>query len=151
MKPFQINEGTLSIPAHWADKTLNIFHIPAQGTSKEASFIISRDESQGKRAFAEFIADQIKQCEQQLPGFQLLQRHLLTEPCSYAWLDYTWQSPDKTVMMRQIFFERRPAVVIMSLTTTPEDAPAHENAWREVIRASQLNDLVWPDPAARVL
>ncbi len=151
MKPFQINEGTLSIPAHWSDKTLNIFQIPAVEQAGPASLIISRDESQGNRAFAEFIADQIKQCEQQLPKFQLLQRHIFSDPCSYAWLDYTWQSPDKTVMMRQIFFERRPAVVIMSLTTTPEDAPAHESAWREVIRATQLNELVWPDPAARVL
>lgn len=151
MSPFQINEGTLSIPPDWRDKTLNIFQIPATAQAKEASFIISRDESQGSRTFAEFIADQIRQCEQQLPGFKLLQRHLLSDPCSYAWLDYTWQSPDKLVMMRQIYFERRPAVVIMSLTTTPEDAPAHESAWREVIRAAQLTDLVWPDPAARVL
>ncbi|WP_338846905.1 DcrB-related protein [Massilia sp. W12] len=148
---FQINEGTLCVPEQWLDKSLNIFQIPAQGQAKAASFIISRDETQGQRSFAHYIADQVRQCEEQLPGFQLLQRHILSDPCSYAWLDYTWQSPETKVLMRQLYFERRPAIVIMSLTTTPEDAHTHEATWREVIRSTQLTELSQPDPAARVL
>jgi len=104
--------------------------------------LISRDASQGDKRFDEFISGQIKQCEQQLPGFKLLQHQLCVEPFSYAWVDYTWVAQDKTVMLRQIFFESKPANIIVTLTTTPEDAPAHEAAWREMVRGIQLKNLV---------
>ncbi len=142
MFPYQINEGVLQIPAAWQDQSLNIFRIPASENAKEASLLISRDASQGESRFDEFISAQITQCEQQLPGFKLLQKQLCVEPFSYAWVDYTWLAQEKTVMLRQIFFESKPANIIVTLTTTPEDAPAHQAAWREMVRSVQLKNLV---------
>lgn len=142
MFPYQINEGNLQIPIAWQDQTLNIFRIPPNGSAKEASLLISRDASQGDASFDDFINGQIKQCEQQLSEFKLLQKQICAEPFSYAWVDYTWNAQEKTVMLRQIFFESKPANLIVTLTTTPEDAPTHEAAWREVVRSVQLKNLV---------
>ncbi len=54
-------------------------------------------------------------------------------------------------MLRQLFFESKPANIIFTLTTTPEDAPGHEAAWREVIRSLKLTKVVVPDSPARMV
>ncbi len=145
MQNYQINEGHFDLPSQWQDQSLNIFRIPATEQAQEASLIISREAALVSQRFDDFVHQQLHHCEQQLPGFKLLQRQICVEPFSYAWVDYTWQGQEKqarTVLMRQIFFESKPCHLIVSLTTTPEDAPHHEAAWRAMIRSVQLKNFV---------
>lgn len=148
--PYQINEAELMIPAHWIDNSINIFRIPANDKAKEASLVFSRDASQGDASFAEFVLKQIKECEAKLPHFKLLKHNNFQEPMSYAWVDYQWQAEQKTVMLRQIFLEGKPVNLIVTLTTTPLDAPGHEATWLEVIRHIKLHDPVLPLKQAQV-
>lgn len=55
-----------------------------------------------------------------------------------CWLDYQWQSEGRVLLLRQVFIERKPAVLIFTLTTTPEDAPRHETGWRRVMGTLKL-------------
>ena len=40
-------------------------------------------------------------------------------------------------MLRQVFIERKPAVLITTLTTTPNDFPYHEPAWKLAMHSFQ--------------
>ena len=142
LQTYFLNEGQCQIPADWRDESLNIFRIPASAAAGEASLVISRDYGQGTGRFDDFIQQQLHQCQHTLPEFKLLQKQICSEPFSYAWVDYTWQARERCIMLRQLFFESRPANIIVSLTTTPEDAAAHEAAFRAMVRSVQLKHVV---------
>lgn len=148
MNPYRLNEADLHVPASWQDQSINIFKLPAVGTAKEASFIVSRDATQGATAFADYVSAQLKSAEQQLPGFKLHNRWDL-QILEYAavLVDYSWERDGRTLMLRQTFIERRPAVLITTLTTTPEDLPLHEPAWKAVMQSLQpLPNVPTPAP-----
>lgn len=97
------------------DQTLNIFKLPATDAAREASFIVSRDPSQGEDAFADYLDKQLAQCEKALPGYRLLlRRDYVCQGHLACWLDYQWRSDGRTLLLRQIFIERKPAVLIFT-------------------------------------
>ncbi|SDB67953.1 hypothetical protein SAMN03159382_06071 [Pseudomonas sp. NFACC23-1] len=131
MTSYRIQEADLEIPDTWQDQSINIFKLPAVGPAKEASFVISRDTTQGDAPFAEYVDRQLKSAEQQLPGFKLVQRwDTVLHGHTATLLDYTWQREGRDLMLRQVFIERKPSVVITTLTTTPNDFAYHEPAWK---------------------
>ncbi len=134
--PYRIQEADLEIPETWQDQSINIFKLPATGNAKEASFVISRDATQGDSTFVEYIDRQVKSAEQQLPGFKLIQRwDMVLHGHTATLLDYTWQREGRELMLRQVFIERKPSVLITTLTTTPSDLVHHEQAWKLVMHS----------------
>lgn len=136
MIPYRVNEADLQLPASWQDQSINIFKLPASGPAQEASFVISRDPSQGETPFADYITAQIDGAQKQLPGFKLILRgDFLLHGHAASRLDYSWQREGRELMLRQVFIERKPAVLITTLTTTPNDIKYHEKAWKEVMQS----------------
>jgi hypothetical protein len=135
MPLYRIQEADLDIPDAWQDQSINIFKLPAVGSAKEASFVISRDAGQGDASFADYVAKQLQSAEQQLPGFKLIKRwDFVLNGHTATLLDYTWQREGRELMLRQVFVERKPAVLITTLTTTPADMVHHEPAWKQAMQ-----------------
>ncbi|MCP1616218.1 hypothetical protein FBY21_0827 [Pseudomonas sp. SLBN-26] len=135
MTLYRLNEADLDVPDAWQDQSINIFKLPATGSAKEASFVISRDPSQGDMPFADYIAQQLANARQQLPGFTLVKQwDINLNGAPAVLLDYTWQRDGRVLMLRQVFIERKPAVLITTLTTTPQDLPFHEPAWKQAMQ-----------------
>lgn len=135
MIPYRIQEADLSIPDNWTDQSINIFKIPASGTAGEASFVISRDQSQGNKPFSEYVTGQIETAKNQLPGFRFFHREDINlRGYAASSIRYSWNRDGLELMLCQVFIECKPAVVILTLTTTPEDSLNHSAAWKEVIR-----------------
>lgn len=62
----------------------------------------------------------MKSAEQQLPAFKLALRWDMALYGHAATLvDYSWQREGRGIMLRQVFIERKPAVLITTLTITP--------------------------------
>lgn len=136
MTLYRLQEADLDIPDNWQDQSINIFKLPAVGTAKEASFVISRDPSQGDALFADYIETQLSSAEQQLPGFKLIKRwDFVLHAHAATLLDYSWQREGRELMLRQVFVERKPAVVITTLTTTVDDLIHHEPAWKQAMQS----------------
>ncbi|WP_296262685.1 MULTISPECIES: DcrB-related protein [unclassified Pseudomonas] len=134
MTLYRIQEADLEIPEAWQDQSINIFKLPAVGSAKEASFVISRDAGQGDASFAEYVANQLKSAELQLPGFKLIQTwDFVLHGHAATLLDYSWQREGRELMLRQVFIERKPAVLITTLTTTLGDLVHHEPAWKQAM------------------
>jgi hypothetical protein len=133
---YRIQEADLDIPDAWQDQSINIFKLPATGSAKEASFVISRDPSQGDTPFADYVSRQLQSAEQQLPGFKLVKRwDFILHGHAATLLDYTWQREGRDLMLRQVFVERKPAVLITTLTTTPDDIAHHDAAWKQAMQS----------------
>lgn len=129
--PLQNSRSGPRHPDTWQDQSINIFKLPAVGGAKEASFVISRDASQGDAIFADYVDKQVKSAEQQLPEFKLVQRwDTVLHAHAATLLDYTWKREGRELMLRQMFIERKPVVLITTLTTTPSDLVHHETAWK---------------------
>lgn len=134
MALYRIQEADLDIPEDWQDQSINIFKLPAVGTAQEASFVITRDASGRNTPFAEYVANQLRSAEQQLPGFKLIQTwDFLMHGHNATLFDYTWQREGRDLMLRQVFIEQQPAVLITTLTTTPHDLAQHETAWKQTM------------------
>jgi len=137
--PYRIQEADLEVPDTWQDQSINIFKLPAVGGAKEASFVISRDATQGDSVFVDYVDRQLKSAEQQLPGFKLVQRwDMVLHGHAATLLDYTWQREGRELMLRQVFVERKPAVLITTLTTTVNDLAHHEPAWKLAMHSLKL-------------
>jgi len=136
MNTYRLHEADLEIPDTWQDQTINLFKLPAVGGAKEASFVISRDPGQGDLQFFDYVAAQLQSAEQQLPGFKLIKHWDFTlHGHAASLLDYTWQRDGRELMLRQMFIEHKPAVLIATLTTTPDDLVHHEAIWKQVMQS----------------
>ena len=136
MSSYRIQEADFDLPDAWQDQSINIFKLPAVGGAQEASFVISRDASQGDALFADYVAAQLNSAEQQLPGFTLIKRwDFDMHGHAAVLLDYSWKRENRELMLRQVFIERKPAVLITTLTTTVHDLAHHEPAWKQVMQS----------------
>ena len=136
MISYRIQEGDILIPDSWSDQSINIFKIPAEGKASEASFVISRDASQGDTPFSDYVAGQMDAASKQLQGFKLLQHEdFMLCGCDAAAVLYQWNSNGRDLMLWQVFVESKPTVVVLTLTTTPDDAENHRELWLEVIKS----------------
>ncbi|NVZ63199.1 DcrB-related protein [Pseudomonas gingeri] len=139
MTAYRLQEADLEIPDTWQDQSINIFKLPAVGGAREASFVISRDPSRADAVFADYVAAQLKSAEQQLPGFNLVKRwDFVLHEHAAALLDYSWQREGRELMLRQVFIDRKPVVLITTLTTTPDDLVYHEPAWKAAMQSLKL-------------
>jgi hypothetical protein len=136
MHPYRLQEADVEIPDAWQDQSINIFKLPAVGQAREASFVISRDPGQGDTPFLDYIAAQLRSAEQQLPNFKLMKHwDFSLHGHAASLLDYTWKRDGRELMLRQMFIEHKPAVLIATLTTTPDDLVQHEAAWKQVMQS----------------
>lgn len=136
MSSYRIQEADFDLPDAWQDQSINIFKLPAVGGAQEASFVISRDASQGDALFADYVAAQLNSAEQQLPGFTLIKRwDFDMHGHAAVLLDYSWKRENRELMLRQVFIERKPAVLITTLTTTLNDLAHHEPAWKQAMQS----------------
>ncbi|MGC5704385.1 DcrB-related protein [Pseudomonas sp. NFXW11] len=136
MSSYRIQEADLDIPDAWQDQSINIFKLPAVNGAQEASFVISRDRSQGDTPFADYVANQLNAAEQQLPEFKLIKRwDFDMHGHAAVLLDYSWKREGRELLLRQVFVERKPAVLITTLTTTANDLAQHEPAWKQAMQS----------------
>ncbi|TWC14559.1 MULTISPECIES: DcrB-related protein [unclassified Pseudomonas] len=139
MPLYRLQEADLDIPDRWQDQSINIFKLPAVGTAREASFVISRDPGRGDTPFSDYVAAQLASAEQQLPGFNLIKRwDFALHGHGAVLLDYSWQREGRELMLRQVFIDRQPVGLITTLTTTPNDLVHHEPAWKMAMHSLKL-------------
>lgn len=136
MNTYRLQEADVEIPDTWQDQSVNIFKLPAVGQAREASFVISRDPGQGDMPFLDYVAAQLQSAERQLPNFKLIKHWDFTlHGHAASLLDYTWEREGRDLMLRQMFIEHKPTVLIATLTTTPDDLVHHEAIWKQVMQS----------------
>lgn len=100
---FQMNEGALSVPPQWEDKTITALSFPAGSRSPEASFAITRDPGgNGAGSLSGYVDRQVADLAKTCRKFSLIDRHACTvDNLPAEVIEFSWQSPDGMGVVQQ--------------------------------------------------
>jgi hypothetical protein len=135
MALYRTNIASLNVPDTWKDQSISAFRLPAPpGGGADASFVVTRDDTKGVKAFETYVAEQVEACRRSLPDFTLLKSDPVSvQGLAAAWIEFTWSKDGADLFLRQVYFDCGFFVTICTLTTTPRDLPYFDPAWHGVM------------------
>ncbi|MDE1475754.1 DUF1795 domain-containing protein [Xenorhabdus bovienii] len=115
--PYQMNEGTLTIPANWRDESMHVFILP---DDSGVNLVINRSAVPLGTDPEAFYAQTLTQFVTHLPDYQEHQRLQIELSGEPAWrLDYQWQSPEGE-MHQTVVMQIRGSQLLAFNLTSPE-------------------------------
>ncbi|PWD64445.1 DUF1795 domain-containing protein [Pectobacterium parmentieri] len=114
---YQMNEGTLNIPAQWRDESLHVFVLP-DGTT---NLVVNRTPVEGGKAAEAAYQNTLTQLSTQLKGYEERQAWTLTlDEQPAQGVEYTWQSPEG--LMHQVVVMQVRGNLLLTFTITAAEA-----------------------------
>lgn len=118
---YQMNEGSLNIPAQWRDESLHVFVLPDDTTN----LVVNRTPVEGGKTADVAYQDTLAQLSAQLKGYEERQAWTLTLDGQTAQgVEYTWQSPEG--QMHQVVVMQMRGNLLLTFTITAADVLSDE-------------------------
>jgi hypothetical protein len=112
---YQMNEGTLTLPAGWRDETMQVFVLP---DDSGINLVINRTPIPQGTEPAAYYEQTLAQFVNHLPGYQEHQRVQMALSGETAWrLDYQWQSPEGEMHQTVVLQIRGSQLLAFNLTS----------------------------------
>ncbi|WP_406640712.1 DUF1795 domain-containing protein [Pectobacterium brasiliense] len=113
---YQMNEGTLAIPAQWRDESLHVFVLPDETTN----LVVNRTPTEPGQTPDGVYQKTLEQFSTHLNGYKEVQSWELTLSGAPApVLEYTWQSPEG--QMHQVVVMQVRGNLLLTFTITAAD------------------------------
>ncbi|MDE9446524.1 DUF1795 domain-containing protein [Xenorhabdus bovienii] len=113
--PYQMNEGTLTIPANWRDESMHVFVLP---DDSGVNLVINRTPVPMGTDTAAYYEQTLEQFSTHLPGYQEHQRLQMELSGEMAWrLDYQWKSPEGEMHQTVVLQIRGSQLLAFNLTS----------------------------------
>jgi hypothetical protein len=113
---YRIQEGSVTLEGRWQDRSVNVL-IPQDTSSKGANLVIARDSIPTGLTFTEYLQQQKKTFEKQLPDFRMhLDAAGAVGPRPAHNFEFTWTNQGKA--MRQLMTVIRCGEEVLSITAT---------------------------------
>ncbi|MBN3082420.1 DUF1795 domain-containing protein [Pectobacterium polaris] len=113
---YQMNEGTLAIPAQWRDESLHVFVLPDETTN----LVVNRTPTEPGQTPDGVYQKTLEQFSTHLNGYKEMQSWELTLSGAPApALEYTWQSPEG--QMHQVVVMQVRGNLLLTFTITAAD------------------------------
>ncbi|MFC3393445.1 DUF1795 domain-containing protein [Brenneria rubrifaciens] len=113
---YQMNEGTLAIPAQWRDESLHVFVLPDETTN----LVVNRTPVEPGQTPEAIYQKTLEQFSAHLKGYKEMQAWELTlAGASAQALEYTWQSPEG--QMHQVVVMQVRGTLLLTFTITAAD------------------------------
>ncbi|AOR58291.1 DUF1795 domain-containing protein [Pectobacterium parmentieri] len=113
---YQMNEGTLTLPAQWRDESLHVFVLPDETTN----LVVNRTPIEGSKTADEAYQDTLTQLSAQLKGYEERQAWtLMLDGQNAQAVEYTWQSPEGR--MHQVVVMQVCGSLLLTFTITAAD------------------------------
>ncbi|WP_323109754.1 DUF1795 domain-containing protein [Pectobacterium carotovorum] len=113
---YQMNEGTLAIPAQWRDESLHVFVLPDETTN----LVVNRTPTEPGQTPDVVYQKTLEQFSTHLNGYKEVQSWELTLSDAPALaLEYTWQSPEG--QMHQVVMMQVRGDLLLTFTITAAD------------------------------
>lgn len=110
---YQMNEGTLAIPAQWRDESLHVFVLPDETTN----LVVNRTPTEPGQTPDGVYQKTLEQFSTHLTGYKEVQSWELTLSGAPApALEYTWQSPEG--QMHQVVVMQVRGNLLLTFTIT---------------------------------
>ncbi|PHM70756.1 DUF1795 domain-containing protein [Xenorhabdus sp. KJ12.1] len=112
---YQMNEGTLNIPANWRDESMHVFVLP---DDSGVNLVINRTPVPLGTDSSAYYEQTLAQFTTHLPGYQEHQRLQMELSGEVAWrLDYHWQSPEGEMHQTVVLQIRGSQLLAFNLTS----------------------------------
>lgn len=141
-QPYVFQEGMVSLPEGWEDKTVNGFAFPAGAKKPTASFAITRDGSADRAQTLDAYVDrQMVDMARSCPRFELIRRDKVVlggQPG--VQMEFEWQMPDRSIVRQMQSIVKQASGVILTLTATaPRDKfQKHAEAFNHLVESFQF-------------
>ncbi|AIA73053.1 conserved hypothetical protein [Pectobacterium atrosepticum SCRI1043] len=114
---YQMNEGTLVVPAQWRDESLHVFVLPDETTN----LVVNRTPTEPGQTPESVYQKTLEQFSAHLNGYKEVQAWELTLAGAPAQaLEYTWRSPEG--LMHQVVVMQVRGSLLLTFTITAADA-----------------------------
>ncbi|PHM28133.1 DUF1795 domain-containing protein [Xenorhabdus innexi] len=133
--PYQMNEGTLNLPAGWRDESMHVFVLP---DDSGVNLVINRTPVPAGTDSEAWYEQTLAQFTTHLPGYQEQQRLPMTlsgEPARR--LDYQWQSPEGEMHQTVVLQIRGSRLLAFNLTSPHPFHPGQREALLAVVDSFQ--------------
>ena len=120
---FRINEGDLTLPKGWEDKTINAFTFPLGSKQPSASFAITRDQLKTEITLAAYVDKQLVTLAKSCPRFELVRRDDVSlDGIPAVQMEFTWRTPERLLVCQEQTIVLLPAGIVLTFTATaPKD------------------------------
>ncbi|MEQ1963125.1 DUF1795 domain-containing protein [Xenorhabdus khoisanae] len=114
-QPYQMNEGTLTLPVGWRDESMHVFVLP---DDSGVNLVINRTPVPAGTDSQAYYEQTLTQFVTHLPGYQEHQRLQIELSGDIAWrLDYQWQSPEGEMHQTVVLQIRGSQLLAFNLTS----------------------------------
>ncbi|MBD2814970.1 DUF1795 domain-containing protein [Xenorhabdus sp. Flor] len=132
---YQMNEGTLNIPAGWRDESMHVFVLP---DDSGVNLVINRTPVPQGTDMVAYYEQTLTQFTTHLPGYQEHQRLQIELSGEPAWrLDYHWQSPEGEMHQTVVLQIRGCQLLAFNLTSPQPFDEGQRNALLAVVTSFQ--------------
>ncbi|MDE9534546.1 DUF1795 domain-containing protein [Xenorhabdus bovienii] len=133
--PYQMNEGTLTIPANWRDESMHVFVLP---DDSGVNLVINRTPVPMGTDTAAYYEQTLEQFSTHLPGYQEHQRLQMELSGEMAWrLDYQWKSPEGEMHQTVVLQIRGSQLLAFNLTSPQPFNTGQQEALLAVVTSFQ--------------
>ena len=138
---YQLQEGTLSLPEEWTDKTMNVFVSAAAGT-QGVSLVVTREHMPWGMKFHEYTASEVQKLSKQVADYEFVAQ-AETEVSGRAahTHEYRWMNNGAPIhqLLTMVEYGKRALMVTFTVPGTMSDTQRAQV--QEIIRSFKLNTL----------
>ena len=137
---YQMQEGTLSLPADWHDKTMNVFVSAATGT-EGVSFVITREALPWGMRFDEYTANEIQKLGKQAAGYEAIDStDVKVSGRAANTHEFRWLNNGKPIHQLLTMVEYGRRVLMLTFTSPGTISDTQKAQVREMIASVALNE-----------
>ena len=141
MPNFLFNDGMLETPSGWEDKTVVGLSFPKGSATPLASFTITRESLAEPTTLAAFVDRHLVKMAQAFPQLRLLHRRdLAVSDLAAVQIEFTWQTPDKSMVHQQqtVLITPSNLALIFTGTTRPDAFAEFQPTFQSFLQTLRL-------------
>ncbi|CBJ40820.1 conserved hypothethical protein (plasmid) [Ralstonia solanacearum CMR15] len=137
---YQMQEGSMTLPADWIDKTMNVFVSAATGT-EGVSFVVTRERLPWGMQFGEYVASELHKLARQVPGYEAVGGSETQVSGRAAHVhEYKWTNNGSPLQQLLTMVEHGKQVLMLTFTAPGVLSPSQKALVEGVVQSLRLND-----------
>jgi hypothetical protein len=137
---YQMQEGSLSLPTDWHDKSMNVFVSVATGT-EGVSFVVTRESLPWGMKFHEYTANEVQKLAKQVASYELIAGADTEVSGRTAYThEFRWLNNDKPIQQLLTMVEYGKRVLMLTFTAPGTISETQKAQVQEIIQSLILHE-----------
>jgi hypothetical protein len=137
---YQMQEGSLSLPTDWHDKSMNVFVSVATGT-EGVSFVVTRESLPWGMKFHEYTANEVQKLAKQVASYELIAGADTEVSGRAAYThEFRWLNNGKPIQQLLTMVEHGKRVLMLTFTAPGTISETQKAQVQEIIQSLTLHE-----------